>query len=71
MSERKRNPSDIAGAPYRESQERQSQFCNANICAYCGEKFIMGTTIWRMREGWVHPECARAKGRTLEGEKIK
>jgi hypothetical protein len=67
MSGKERKASDIAGAPYRESQ-KPSQFCNANICAFCGEKFIMGITVWRMQEGWVHPKCAEERGRSLTGE---
>jgi hypothetical protein len=35
-------------------------------CAFCGEKFPDGITVWRLVEGWVHPECARKRGRSLK-----
>ena len=27
-------------------------------CKRCGEKFLDGITIWRVSDGWIHPECA-------------
>jgi len=39
---------------------------DASICAFCGERFQDGITVWRLEEGWVHPGCARARGRSLK-----
>ena len=35
-------------------------------CCFCHRKFAMGVSIWKFKEGYSHPECARALGRHLE-----
>jgi hypothetical protein len=32
-------------------------------CALCGNKFDDGITVLKIKEGWVHPECAEEQGR--------
>jgi hypothetical protein len=29
-----------------------------NVCARCRKRFKEGITIWRVSDGWIHPECA-------------
>jgi hypothetical protein len=48
----------------------EGMISDANHCARCKRQFEEGITVWRVPDGWIHPECASDMDRAFMNPSI-